>query len=133
MDQNAEQLRLLSIFHYIIGAIMALFSLFPVIHLAMGIAMVAGVFDNPNQGQPPPTWFGWFFILFALTFIVIGLAVATCVLIAGRNLSRRTGYMFCFVVACIECLFMPFGTILGVFTIVVLNRQGVRELFAPKG
>ncbi len=25
-------------------------------------------------------------------------------------------------VAAIECLFMPFGTVLGVFTIIVLNR-----------
>ena len=27
--------------------------------------------------------------------------------------------------ACIECLFIPFGTILGVFTIVVLSRESV--------
>ncbi len=27
---------------------------------------------------------------------------------------------------------MPFGTVLGVFTILVLNRQSVKELFNPK-
>jgi len=31
--------------------------------------------------------------------------------------------------ACIECLFIPFGTILGVFTIVVLSREPVKALF----
>ena len=37
--------------------------------------------------------------------------------------------MYCLVVAAIECLFIPFGTVLGVFTIVVLNRSSVRSLF----
>jgi hypothetical protein len=38
----------------------------------------------------------------------------------------------CFAMAGVECIFMPFGTVLGVFTILVLNRQSVKELFAPK-
>jgi hypothetical protein len=40
-------------------------------------------------------------------------------------------YTICFVMACGECMFMPFGTVLGVFTILVLNRQSVKGLFAP--
>jgi hypothetical protein len=32
----------------------------------------------------------------------------------------------------VECVFMPFGTALGVFTILVLNRQSVKELFNPR-
>jgi len=45
-------------------------------------------------------------------------------------LSRRKGYSFALVIACIECLFVPFGTILRVFTIVALLRESVKELFA---
>jgi hypothetical protein len=37
--------------------------------------------------------------------------------------------MRCFVVAAIECIFMPFGTVLGVFTIIVLSRPSVKALF----
>jgi hypothetical protein len=33
------------------------------------------------------------------------------------------------VMACIECLFVPFGTILGIFTIVALSGQSVKTLF----
>jgi hypothetical protein len=33
------------------------------------------------------------------------------------------------VIAWIECIIIPFGTILGVFTIVVLTRDSVMELF----
>src|SRR5438128_6559299 len=55
--------------------------------------------------------------------------MAVCILIAGRSLSRREGYSFALVIACIECLFIPFGTILGVFTIVVLSRESVKASF----
>jgi len=32
-------------------------------------------------------------------------------------------------VAAVECIFMPFGTVLGVFTIIVLNRPSIKALF----
>lgn len=38
--------------------------------------------------------------------------------------------MYCLVMAGIECMFMPFGTVLGVFTIIVLMRESVQKLFA---
>lgn len=43
--------------------------------------------------------------------------MAICILIAGRSIALRKRYSFAFVMARIECLFIPFGTILGVFTI----------------
>lgn len=129
MGRDTDQLRLLSIFHYIVGGITALFSMFPVIHLAVGIAIVCGAFEDADQGGPPPAMLGWFFIIIALFFIVCGLILATCILVAGRKLSRRSSYMYCLVMAAIECMLMPFGTVLGVFTIIVLMRPGVRKLF----
>jgi len=36
------------------------------------------------------------------------------------------------VMACVECLLMPFGTVLGVFSIWVLNRQSVKGLFGQR-
>ena len=56
--------------------------------------------------------------------------MAICILIAGRSLALRKHYSFALVIACIECLFVPFGTILGVFTIVALSRESVRALFS---
>jgi len=37
--------------------------------------------------------------------------------------------MFCLIVAGIICIFMPLGTILGVFTIIVLVRPSVKAMF----
>lgn len=127
MDQDREHLRLLSIFHYVVGGVMGLFGCFPIFHLVFGIAAASGALDH--EGEGPPEFFGWIFIgtaVFVMSFLW-GIVIA--VLIAGRKLSAHTGYMYCLVVAGLECMFMPFGTVLGVFTIIVLMRPTVKELF----
>ena len=128
-NQDTEHLKLLSIFHYIVGGLIGLFSLFPLIHLAVGIAMVNGGFDNERGGQSPPAFLGWMIIAFALTFILCGLSLAACVVVAGRKLTQRKNHLYCLIIAGIECTFMPFGTVLGILTIVVLLRPSVQTLF----
>jgi len=94
----------------------------------MGIAMVTGRFDQPGNEFPPVV--GWMMIVMGSAFIVGGWTLASLVFAAGRCLARRRRRMFCMVIAGIMCVFSPFGTILGVFTIVVLVRPSVRALFA---
>lgn len=130
MNSDAEHLRLLSIFHYIAGGLTALFALFPAIHLFMGIAMVTGRFDE-GSNQTEARFIGWFFIVVASAMIAAGFAFAASMIVTGRFLAQRVYYTFCFVVAVLECVIVPFGTVLGVFTIVVLQRPAVKEVFGP--
>ena len=132
-SQDDDHLRLLSRFHYVVAGIVGLFSLFPLIHVAVGIAILSGKLDNVDGGQPPPAFMGWLFILFPLAFIVIGISLAICIMLVGRKLSRRTSHLFCLVVAGLECVFMPFGTVLGIFTILVLLRPSVKLAFGVPG
>ncbi len=44
-------------------------------------------------------------------------------------LKQRKSRTFCLVVAAISCLEVPYGTILGVFTFLVLERPSVARLF----
>jgi hypothetical protein len=62
-------------------------------------------------------------------FILAGWSLAICLLIAGSYLTSRKHYTFCLVIAAISCMLMPFGTVLGVFTIIVLMRPSVKEMF----
>mgnify|MGYP000166472252 CR=1 FL=1 len=62
--------------------------------------------------------------------MLTGWILAVCILLAGRFLARRTHYLYCLIMAGVECLFMPLGTVLGVFTIIVLDRDSVRQTFA---
>ncbi len=131
MNQDQEHLRLLSIFHYIVvGGIAALFSFFPIIYLILGILFLIAP-HRMGGSPPPPPFLGWIFIIMGGGFILVGWAFAVCVILAGRFIVRHKHYIFCLVIASLNCLFMPFGTILGVFTIIVLMRPSVKAMFIP--
>ena len=132
MDRDTEQLNLLAIFHYVVAGLAALFSFFPLLYTTIGaIFIFAARHGTAKQGENlPPEFLGWIFAVLGSLLFLTGIAMAICILIAGRSLALRKRYSFVLVMACIECLFIPFGTILGVFTIVVLSRESVRGLFS---
>lgn len=127
MTEDEKNLDLLAIFHYIVGGLTALFSCLFLLHVAVGIAMLCGAFDGKDA---PPKFLAWFFIIFPAVFIVFGWTLAAFVVVAGRKLKRRVSRTFCLVIAGIECILMPFGTVLGVFTIMLLMKDSVKEMFA---
>ena len=129
MNEDLQYLKLLSIFHYVVGGLAALFSFIPAIYVAIGMLSVCIPSSFEGQGEAMPLFVGWIFIIIGAVLMVIGWAFSACIIIAGRSLARRVHYFFCMVMAAIECIFMPFGTVLGVFTIVVLVRPSVKEMF----
>ena len=128
MNQDTEHLRLLAIFHYIVSGLAALFSFFPMLYTIIGsIFIFAARHGTPKPGEElPPEFLGWIFIVLGSFLFLLGIAMAICILIAGRCLSRRKCYSFALVIACIECLFIPFGTILGVFNRCAFASVGER-------
>jgi len=132
MDRDTEQLNLLAIFHYVVAGLAAIFSFFPLLYTAVGVIFIfAARHGTAKPGEElPPEFLGWIFAVLGSALFVIGIAMAICILIAGRSLALRKRYSFALVIACIECLFVPFGTILGVFTIVALSRESIRALFS---
>ena len=130
MSTDREYVDILSIFHYVLAGLTALAGCVPIIHLSIGIAIVSGVLEDHGQG--PPVFVGWFFIAVAAFLMSLAWALAVCLLVVGRMLSCRKGYMFCLIVAGIECVFVPLGTILGVFTIIALMRPGVKRMFGQE-
>jgi hypothetical protein len=132
MSQDREHLQLLAIFHYVVAGLGALFSFFPLLYTTVGAVFIfAARHGTAKPGEDlPPEFLGWIFAVLGSLLFLIGIAMAICILITGRSLALRKRYSFAFVMACIECLFIPFGTILGPFTLVVLSRESVRELFS---
>jgi len=55
--------------------------------------------------------------------------LAALALVSAAMLKRRRRRIFCMVVAAMLCLFHPFGTVLGVFTLLVLARPSVKDAF----
>jgi hypothetical protein len=126
MKQDLEQLKLLAIFHYVAAGMAALVACIPVMHFFMGLALATGALGDSDPGTRPV---GFGIMAFAAFFIVAGWTFAALVAFAGRSLQTHRRYTYCLVMAGIECIFMPVGTVLGVFTIIVLVRDSVKALF----
>lgn len=131
MNKDLEQLKWLSVGFYIHAGLTALVACLPIIHLVIGIMMITGQIDG--GANPPPPAFGWFFVAFASLFILGGWAFAIASFLAGRFIKQQKKYTFIFVMAIISCMFAPVGTVLGVFTIIVLIRDSVKALFEGQG
>ncbi|HEX8693803.1 MAG TPA: hypothetical protein VF746_15380 [Longimicrobium sp.] len=128
VSRDLEHLRLLSIFHYVLAGITALFACFPLIHVAFGVGMLLSP-DVFADGDPAAGFMGWMFLVMGGAFVLGGWAMAFATFKAGQYLKRRERHTFCMVVAALMCLNVPLGTVLGVFTLVTLTRDSVRALF----
>jgi hypothetical protein len=127
---DVDHLNLLAIFHFIGAGLALLGILFLLVHFAIFHTVFANpkMWENQKDGPPPAE----FFAIFQWVYLVMGLwFLASCVLnvLSGLFLRARKHPTFSFVVAGINCVHMPMGTVLGVFTIIVLNRASVRELY----
>ena len=130
LNEDERHLKLLATFHYVVAGFVALFSCLFIIHLVIGIvAIVSPETMRGSNGSLPPPFFGWLFALMGGFVVLSGWTFAICLVMAGRFLSRRKRYLFCMVIAVMSCMFVPFGTVLGIFTIIVLQRPSVKEQF----
>lgn len=131
-SEENKHIDLLSLFHYILSGFVALFSCLPFIHVLIGLTMITGGFTDHNPtAEQPPEFFGWIFVIIGSICILTGWAIAIGMLIAGIKLKQRSARLFCLVIAGVECMFMPFGSVLGIFTLLTLTRESVKQAFTP--
>lgn len=137
-EEHRQYLDLLSIFHYIVGGAAALFGLFPFIHLIMGVGMMVASVPNGFSGSGMESLFGigmgCFVFFMALTLIACIWGYAAAMFAAGRYLKEERKHLFCMATAGVSCMFVPFGTVLGIFTLILLLKDDVKEAFGvPQG
>ena len=128
---DADHLRLLSIFHFV-GAGLAVLALG---FLAMHYLFLHAFLENPDMWKnqkgavPPPkeffAIFRWLYVVFGAWLVASGILN----LLSGLFIGRKRCRTFSLVVAFINCIHIPLGTVLGVFTIIVLLRPSVREVY----
>ncbi len=131
MDKNLENLRLLGVFYYVVAAFAAMIALIPMIYFTIGsVLLVVSLFNL--RAMFPLTFVGGVFVLVASFLILLGAAFGTCLFFAGRFLRQARHYYFCLVTGGVACVFFPWGTILGVFTLVLLSKEEVKALFTTE-
>jgi hypothetical protein len=135
-----EHLRLLTIGFYVSAAMTAFVSLAGLFYAAMGFFIGAAVSHTVRNAAESaqgadnavaPQFIGALFGIIGLVIFVVALAFAGAKVYAALCLKRRRGRTFCLVIAAISCLEVPWGTLLGVFTIIVLERPTVSRQFLP--
>jgi hypothetical protein len=155
--RDASHLRVLSILHYVSSGLGIIVLLFLVGHYlvmrAAGEMMQAtagrvneearkqreSVVSDPDRSsvepvQEIPTDFfetifdslRWLYLVIAF-WVVLKMALN---FLAARFLACRQNRTFVIVVAALNCLSIPLGTALGVFTLVVLSRPSMRGIFS---
>ena len=131
--QDRDHLRILAMMHYLFAALGLLGFGFLGAHYAMMRTLMNPEFLRHQAHPPPPQeFFAMFIWLYAVlgTIILVGMILNV---LAARWLKARRNRTFCIVVAALDCLQVPLGTALGVFTLVVLMRDSVRRAFdAPQ-
>jgi len=128
---NEEHLRLLSLFYYVRAGTTAVFSCIPIIHVVIGIFLIIMSRHLPTKpNEPSPAIIGWLFAGIGLVIITVGWLLAVLQYLAGRYIARRQHRTFCLIVAGLNCLALPYGTLAGVMTFIVLGRDSVQALFA---
>jgi hypothetical protein len=126
VSSDKDTLHLLSIFHYVLAGLIALVACFPLIHFTIGLSLI---FGSVTAEEPALGLMGGMFAALAGIIILIGWGLALLVFLAGKNLDKQKKYQLCMVGAAVLCIFMPLGTILGVFTLVTLSNDSVKSLF----
>jgi hypothetical protein len=102
--------------------------------MAMGnVPMQPGA--NPLGGAPDTMLQDLRLLLTAAvaSFVVVSVLAAVHLVLVGVMMRRRRWWTFCYLTGWGECLMFPFGTILGIFTIIVLGRPSVKRVFGVDG
>lgn len=126
---DAEHLKLLAIFHYILGAL----SLCSLIFILFHYLMFSAFFNDPDFLEFPPEIPEEFSLLFTGSYVLGALfaIIGGGLLVASaRFIQKRKYRTFSIIIAGLSCLMFPFGTILGVFTLMKLLSESVRVVYA---
>jgi hypothetical protein len=130
--KDRDNLNLLSVFHFVIGGLALLGLGFLAVHYLIMRAMMSkpNMWNSPQNTPPfsPPQFMHvmvWFYLFMGLVCV----AGSALNLLSGLFLRQRKNRVFSLVVAAFDCLQIPFGTVLGVFTIIVLMRDSVCEWY----
>jgi ethanolamine transporter EutH len=131
-NTRISHLKILGVFHLIVGALAGLCACYPILFLVMGIRMYSELPQGMLTTSSMIPYLLWLILLTAVlcTTIVLGWMLAIAVMLNGFYLFSRKWRAYCLVVSIIETLFIPYGTLLGLISFNLLRKPGVPELFS---
>lgn len=124
-----RQLSTLTILHYVYGAFVCVGGVFALVLIFLGSLLSSDLIAD-NEGEPVPAWLGGLAKSLGWVLFVILEAWGILTILSGNWISKRKNRTGSQVVAAFNCLNIPFGVALGIFTFVVLNDTEVKSIYA---
>ncbi len=131
VDRDTEHLRILSIFQYASAGVTAVVGSFPLLHVAIGLSMLLMPESMRGSGRDAfPREIGFVLMGFGLAFVGAAWTLAAAQFLTARFLRRRRHFWFCVATSTLSCVLCTFAAgIIGVASLVILLRPGVKDLF----
>lgn len=100
----------------------------PIMTFLLAFPIIRFLKPNPDHSQSIGIFMFGIFAIMAVGML-LGFALAIMQLKTWRLLANRQRWKFCITTAGLSCLFIPLGTMVGLYTISYLRRQEIRDIF----
>lgn len=129
-QKDEDNLRMLGVFYYVFGSLCALGFLIFLLYTVVFSTMMPIMAETapPRDAVVVESMMGVFYGIFVFGMLLMGTMCTLC-FIAPSKMRKRESYGLIFTAAILVCLSIPLGTVLGIFTMVVMNRPSVRKSF----
>ena len=116
----------IAVFHYVWGGLKIFASLFVLIYVVMGIGMIWG---GTSTGETELQFTGGIFLIFGLVAFLMVVVLGILSFLCGYYLKQRKNLIFCMVMSGLACMSALVGTVLGIFTILEIEKPEIKALF----
>ena len=138
--QDEAQLKSLAVAFRVVGGLCAFCVNFAWLHVIVGFVTILGgtitpveVANSPSRASMAPAalsaTFGGVFIFIGLLVIATGYTVGYFGFRAAKGIETSQNWNLCFGTSIAFMLFQPIGLVLGILSLIVLNRPSVRQMF----
>jgi hypothetical protein len=111
------------------GGVTLLMCVFGLFYVFLGLFAFSSLKVPANAGGPPPEFVGYVMAAMGGLFTVAGAIFSALQFFTARFLRLRRHRAICLITAGLSCIWIPYGTVIGVWTFLVLGRTTVRALF----
>ncbi|WP_100612043.1 hypothetical protein [Confluentibacter lentus] len=128
METSTNNLGLFKTLYLVKGILTLCFSLFFIIYAAFGLffdKMIDANDANNDMSFNP----GFIFLIIGIIGVIICVIFGVLTLMASKYLKEVKNYNFIFAIAILNCLTGILGILLGIFTLIELNKPEVKQLF----
>ncbi|MFN8256532.1 MAG: hypothetical protein U0W24_12625 [Bacteroidales bacterium] len=126
---NNEHLNLLSIFYYIYGGLSFLGAIVLAVYLFVVYFIVNRIPEVEDMANNEAHLAISIVVIVFIVLLLMMIAVGILFIVSAINLKKRKNRTLSIVMSVFALLSFPLGTALGIFTLIVLNRASVIEMY----